>query len=188
MTREFEGLEEGQKSGKQFDLLKITLKKIKLKNARPWWNTWFLIQEIYLHSRLTSTRNEQMPTRSTRTRMDDQRKGNIDPKGPNQRNYPKQLQTHYLPTNDVENINKTNKEREIYNSLISRGLFPEEQKGCRNWYRGTEELPYIDQHILNESKTTRKNLAMAWIDYKKAYDMSPQSWMINCLKMYKISD
>ena len=28
---------------------------------------------------------------------------------------------------------------------------------------------------------------MAWIDSKKAYDMVPQSWIINCLKMYKIS-
>ena len=28
---------------------------------------------------------------------------------------------------------------------------------------------------------------MAWIDYKKAYDMVPQSWIINCLKIYKIS-
>ncbi len=28
---------------------------------------------------------------------------------------------------------------------------------------------------------------MAWIDFKKAYDMVPQSWIINCLKMYKIS-
>ena len=32
-----------------------------------------------------------------------------------------------------------------------------------------------------------KNLAMAWIDYKKVYDMVLQSWIINCLKMYKIS-
>ena len=29
---------------------------------------------------------------------------------------------------------------------------------------------------------------MVWIDYKKAYDMVPKSWIINCLKMYKISD
>ena len=29
---------------------------------------------------------------------------------------------------------------------------------------------------------------MDWIDYKKAYDMVPQSWIINCLKMYKILD
>ena len=63
----------------------------------------------------------------------------------------------------------------IYDSLTSRGLFPEEQKGCRKGSRGTAELFIIDQHILNESKTRRKNLAMAWIDYKKAYDMLPQS-------------
>ena len=28
---------------------------------------------------------------------------------------------------------------------------------------------------------------MAWIDYKKTYGMVPQSWIINCLKMYVIS-
>ena len=33
----------------------------------------------------------------------------IDPKGPKQRNYSKQLQTHNLPTNYEENINSTNK-------------------------------------------------------------------------------
>ena len=75
----------------------------------------------------------------------------------------------------------------IYYSLTSRRLFPDKQKGCRKGARGTAELLYIDQHILNESKTRQKNLAMAWIDYKKAYDMVPQSWIIHCLKMYKIS-
>ena len=28
---------------------------------------------------------------------------------------------------------------------------------------------------------------MAWIDDKKAYDMVPRSWILHCLKMYKIS-
>ena len=73
---------------------------------------------------------------------------------------------------------------EIYYSLMSCRLFPEEQKGCRKGTRGTGKLLYVDQHILNESKTSRKNLAMACIDYKKVYDMVPQS----CLKMYKIPD
>ena len=73
----------------------------------------------------------------------------------------------------------------IYNSLTSLGLFLEEQKGCRKGSRGTAGLLYIDQHILNESKTRRKNLAMAWIDCKKVYNMVLQSWIIN--KMYKIS-
>ena len=76
---------------------------------------------------------------------------------------------------------------EIYNSLTSRGLFPDEQKGCCKGTRGSSELLYIDQRILNESKTRRKNQAMSWINYKKAYDMAPQIWIINCPKMYKIS-
>ena len=78
----------------------------------------------------------------------------------------------------------------IYNSLISRRIFPDEQKGCCKRNRGTEELLYIDQHILNESKTRRKNLAMALIHYKKkkAHDMVPQSWILHCVKMYKIPD
>ena len=75
----------------------------------------------------------------------------------------------------------------IYYSLTSRGLFPDEQKGCRKGSRCTAELLFIDQHILNESKTRRENLAMAWIDDKKAYDMLPQSWILHCLKLYKIS-
>ena len=66
-------------------------------------------------------------------------------------------------------------------------MFPNEQKGCRKGSWGTVELLYIDKHILNESKNKRKNLAMALINYKKAYNMVSQSWIINCLKMYKIS-
>ena len=68
------------------------------------------------------------------------------------------------------------------------GLLSEEQKGSCKGSWSTAESLYIDQHILNESKTRWKNLAMAWIDYKKAYDMVPQSWIINYRKMYKISD
>ena len=33
-----------------------------------------------------------------------------------------------------------------------------------------------------------ENLAMVWIDYKVNFDMVSQSWIINCLKMYKILD
>ena len=52
----------------------------------------------------------------------------------------------------------------------------------------TGELLYIDQHILKDSKTKRKNVAVAGIDNKKAYNMVLQSWIIYCLIMYKVSD
>ena len=34
----------------------------------------------------------------------------------------------------------------------------------------------------------RKNVAKAWFDYKKAYGMVMQSWIIDCRKLYKLSD
>ena len=52
----------------------------------------------------------------------------------------------------------------VYYSLTSRELFPDEQKWCRKGSKATAELLYIDQHILNESKNRRKNVAIAWID------------------------
>ena len=144
---------------------------MELLNARTWWNTWILVQEIHLHSRQTHTRSEWMPTRCTSTWLDDQRKDHTNPKGPKQRNCSKK---NYRPITCLTMMWKilTAQIREvIYYSLTSRGVFPAEQKGCCKGSRGTAELLYIDQHILNESKNRRKNLAMAWIDYKKAYDM-----------------
>ena len=83
MSKELEGLEEGPKAEIHINLLKTTIKKnIKLENARTWWNICFFVQEIHLHSRQTSSRYEKMLTRSTSTRMDDQKKEDIDPKGP----------------------------------------------------------------------------------------------------------
>ena len=29
---------------------------------------------------------------------------------------------------------------------------------------------------------------MGWIDYKKAFDMVPQSWLLKCLDMFKIPE
>ena len=77
-----------------------------------------------------------------------------------------------LSTDDVENIIAQINE-EIYYSLTSRRLFPNGQKGCRKGSRGTAELLYIDQHILNESKTRQKNLAMASIDNKNEKELKP---------------
>ena len=80
-----------------------------MENARPWWNTWILVQEIHLHSRQTSTD----AYKDTHTRMDDQRKDHIDPEGPPQGNRFKQRLTHNLATRNVENINSAIKGRDL---------------------------------------------------------------------------
>ena len=69
---------------------------------------------------------------------------------------------------------------EIYHSLVYIGLLPEEQKA---YHRGTNDLQYIYQYILKESKARWKNVTIALIVYKKAYGMVPQSWITVSLKM-----
>ena len=65
----------------------------------------------------------------------------------------------------------------VYNHLLDNQLLPEEQKGCRKNSRGTKDQLLIDRTILKESKRLKKDVAMSWIDYKKAYDMVPHSWI-----------
>ena len=45
--------------------------------------------------------------------MDDQGKDHIGPKEPKQMNRPGQQQAHNMPADDVENINSTNKGRDL---------------------------------------------------------------------------
>ena len=71
---------------------------------------------------------------------------------------------------------------------IEANTIPEEQKGCRKGSRGTNDLLYIDSAVIKEVKSRNKNLAMAWIDYKKAYDMVPHSKIIECLDLFGVAE
>ena len=62
---------------------------------------------------------------------------------------------------------------QIYAHLDQEKLLPEEQKGSRKDSRGNNHLLYIDRAVINEVKSRNKNLGMAQIDCKKAYDMVP---------------
>ena len=77
---------------------------------------------------------------------------------------------------------------QIYAHLDQEKLLPEDQKGCRKVCRGTNDLLYIDRAVIKEVKPRNKNLAMAWIDYKKAYDMIPHSWIIECLDLFGVAE
>ena len=77
---------------------------------------------------------------------------------------------------------------EIYAFLRDRNLLPEEQKGCRKKVRGTHDLLFIDKMVLRHARTNQRNLAMTWIDYKKAYDMVPHSWREECLNTFGIAE
>ena len=77
---------------------------------------------------------------------------------------------------------------QIYAHLDQEKLPPEELKGCRKSFRGTNDLLYIDRAVIKEVKSRSKNLAMAWIDYKKGYDMVPHMWIIECLHLFGVAE
>ena len=76
---------------------------------------------------------------------------------------------------------------EMYGFLEREKVLPDEQKGCRRGSRGTKDQLLIDKTVLKDCKKRKTNLAMAWIDYKKAYDMVPHSWIIECLELFGIA-
>ena len=77
---------------------------------------------------------------------------------------------------------------QIYAHLDQEKLLPEEQKECRKGSTGTNDLLYIDRAVMKEVKSRNTNLSMAWIDYKKAYDMIPHLWIIECLDLFGVAE
>ena len=77
---------------------------------------------------------------------------------------------------------------EMYTYLHRENLLPEEQKGCRRGSRGTKDQLLIDKTVLRDCRRRHTNLAMAWIDYKKAYDFVPHSWISECMEMFGIAE
>ena len=76
----------------------------------------------------------------------------------------------------------------IYNFLDVNYKLPVEQKGCKKRSRGTKDQLLIDKMILRDCRKIHTNLGMAWIDYKKAYNMVPHSWILQSLEHVQVSD
>ena len=58
----------------------------------------------------------------------------------------------------------------------------EEQKGCRHASRGTNDQLLIDKAVISNCKKKKTNLNMAWVDFRKTYDIVPHAWKIKALK------
>ena len=76
----------------------------------------------------------------------------------------------------------------MYAYLEDNSLLPCEQKGCRRKSRNTKDQLLIDQMILRDCKRRQRNLAMAWLDNRKAYDIVPHSWILECMEMFGIAE
>ena len=157
MTRELEGLEEGLKAKIHIELLKKTLKKIsnwKTPGHYGIHGFWFK-KFTSIHDRLAREMNRclqdaQVPDWMTKGKTTliqrDPRKGIVPS------NY-----RHITCLPIIWKISTVQICGEIYYSLTSRGLFPDEQIGYRKGCRGTTELLYIDKHPKWKQEQTEKS-------------------------------
>ena len=137
------------------------------KNSRPWTRSW----------------TEQMPRRNKYTQWMTQVKTTLILKEPQKVTAP----NNYRPIMCLPIMHKILTvpiREEIYYLLISCRLFPQEQKGYHKWTKGAVDILYTDLHIFKENKTRRKNVAIVWIDNKKANDRVLENLMIDWLKMH----
>ena len=74
-----------------------------------------------------------------------------------------------------------------YTFMEQNELFPLEQKGCKRGSYGCKDQLLINKMILENCRNRHKNLSTAWIDYKKAFDSVPHSWILKSLEIFNIS-
>jgi hypothetical protein len=72
--------------------------------------------------------------------------------------------------------------------MDNENLLPKEQKGYSSRTKGCTGQLLISKVILRECKNRTKRLSMAWIDYHKAFDSGPHSWIIKSLELIWIKN
>ena len=62
----------------------------------------------------------------------------------------------------------------LYEHTENQDLLPEQQKDCRQRSHGTKDQ-LIHKAVIKNCRRRNTNLNMAWIDFRKAYNMAPHS-------------
>ena len=72
----------------------------------------------------------------------------------------------------------------IVDHVYKNNITQEQAAGkCGVW--GTLEQLLINKNIMQEVRRMRRNLTTIWLDYRKAFDSLPHSWLIKSLKLAK---
>lgn len=75
----------------------------------------------------------------------------------------------------------------IYNHLDQHSVLATEQKGCIKKSQGCKEQLIIDAVVMEQAYHKTRNIYTAFIDYQKAFDSVPHSWLIRVLELYKVA-
>ena len=64
-------------------------------------------------------------------------------------------------------------------------LLPEEQRAGVQGRRGCLDALVVDMTLAKEAKLYKQDLSVAWIDFRKAFDVAPHTWITACLEMVR---
>ena len=70
--------------------------------------------------------------------------------------------------------------------LFANDVIPSQQKALRPGKRGCLDALAVDCMVAQDVGLRSKHLAVAWIDYQKAYDRVPHGWLRKVLKYAKV--
>ena len=74
----------------------------------------------------------------------------------------------------------------IYSHLTQHNVLKEQQKGCRKHSQGCKEQLTIDAVAMKQASRRKRNIHSMYVDYRKAFDSVPHSWLLFILNHYKI--
>ena len=77
--------------------------------------------------------------------------------------------------------------KSIYPFLEKENVLPDEQKVWRKESRGTIRTNSLLIKLFLEIAKRHTNPSAAWVHHRKAYDMIPNSWILECLDMFSIA-
>ena len=69
--------------------------------------------------------------------------------------------------------------------MNDENLMPKEPKGCCSGLKECKDQLIISKSILQECELKKK--CMAWLDYRKAFDKVPHSWIVKSLEIIGIN-
>ncbi|CAH2105270.1 unnamed protein product [Euphydryas editha] len=75
----------------------------------------------------------------------------------------------------------------IYQHVAEHNILSEQQKGCRKFSQGCKEQLTLDAIVLNHAYKKKKDIHSMFIDYRKAFDSIPHTWLLKVLQIYKIN-
>ena len=75
----------------------------------------------------------------------------------------------------------------MWQHIDNNSILADEQTGCTPGRGGCSDQLLLDKMITAEAQSRHRNLAMAWIDFRKAFDSVAHAWLREMLIIYRFA-